>query len=102
MATVAQPQPIASLAPNPVVAEAVVVPVGYNVASGWGALVLWFIIVAVIVWFILYSLRPTWVQQRGEGGLPNGQVDAGRVLLASVVIALVVVLIIWLLRSNCR
>lgn len=83
--------------------EAIVVrPVGYNVTSGWGALVLWFIIIAVITWFILYSLRPTWVQQRGEGGLPNGQVDAGRVLLASVVIALVIVLIIWLLRNNCR
>lgn len=99
----AQVVPIATLAPGPVVVEKVEVkPVGYRISEGWASLVLWFIIVAVIAWFVLYSLRPTWVQQRGADGLPTGQVDAGRVLLAAIVIALIIVLIVWLLRANCR
>jgi hypothetical protein len=90
-------QPLSALAATPVA----VAPVSYSMTSGWGAYVLWFIIIAVITWFILYSLRPTWVQQT-TNGTPNGQVDAGRVLLWSVVIALIVVLIVWLIRSSCR
>jgi len=101
MSVVSQ-QPIASLSPVPVVTENVVVkPVRYSLGNNWMGLVLWFILAAVVVWLILYSLRPTWVQQRGEGGLPNGNVDAMRVLWASLIIALVIVIIVWLLRSNC-
>ena len=99
--------PLSSLAAQPVVVEepVVVVPArsSYNLTGGWGALILWFIIVAVIVWFILYSLRPTWVQQRDAStGQPNGNIDAGRVLLASVIIAIIVVVIVALIRGSCR
>jgi hypothetical protein len=88
-------QPLSALAATPVDNN------GYNMKKGWGTYVLWFIIIAVIAWFILYSLRPTWVQQETNGS-PNGQVDAGKVLLWAIVIALIVVLLVWLIRSSCR
>ena len=95
-----QAQPLSALAATPVV----IVEekrVSYNMSSGWGALILWFIIIVVISWFILYSLRPAFVQGHDSNGQPNGSIDAGRVLLASVVIALIVIVIVVLIRSSC-
>jgi len=92
--------PLSTLAPTPVVVVEQK-PVVYNMTSGWGALILWFIIIAVITWFILYSLRPTWVQRKDSNGQPTGAIDAGRVLLASIVIALIIVIIVWLIRGSC-
>lgn len=98
-------QPLSALAATPVAAPAAATcgaaGSNYTMTSGWGAYVLWFIIIAVITYFILYSLRPTWVQQL-TNGVPNGQVDAGKVLLWSVIIALIIVLIVWLIRQSCR
>lgn len=74
----------------------------YNLGAGIGNLILWFIIIAVIVWFILWSLRPAWVQTTGADGQLTGQVDAGKVLIASIIIALILVIIIWLIKAASR
>lgn len=58
-----------------------------------GALLLWFVIFIVVFWLIYYSLKPTFVLQND-----NNQVDTAKVLLASVISALVLVIIIWLIR----
>jgi hypothetical protein len=63
---------------------------------GWGwlaFLIVWFIVFTVIFWLIFYSLRPSWVLQPG-----TNNVDMGRVLLASVVAAIILILIIWLIK----
>ena len=81
-----------------VVTETVVVEDEHMQKSHWGGfgvLVLWFIIIAVLIYLILYSLRPQWVLIDGE---PT-QVDSGRLLLAALIIAFIVVLIIWLVRT---
>lgn len=70
--------------------------------GGVGSLILWFIIIAVIVWFILWALKPKAVQVLTPSGEPTGQLDAGKVLIASIIIALIIVLIIWLIRSCAR
>lgn len=68
---------------------------GYGYSSlGWA--VLWFIIIAVIVWLIIFSLKPAWALNE------DGDVDTGKVLLASIVIALIIVIIIWLIYAFCR
>lgn len=68
---------------------------GHGYASiGWA--VLWFIIIAVIVWLIVYSLRPTWALN------DDGDLDTGKILLASIVIALIIVIIIWVIYAACR
>ena len=74
---------------------------GYALGGGIGSLILWFIIIAVIVWFILYATRPRAVQRLNQDGQPTGEVDAGKVLIGSIIIALIIVIIIWLIGS-CR
>lgn len=67
---------------------------GYGYSSlGWA--VLWFIIIAVIVWLIIFSLKPAWALNE------DGDVDTGKVLLASIVIALIIIIIIWLIYAAC-
>lgn len=68
---------------------------GYGYSSlGWA--VLWFVIIAVIVWLIIFSLKPAWALNE------DGDVDTGKVLLASIVIALIIVIIIWIVYMACR
>ncbi len=66
---------------------------GYS-SIGWG--VLWFIIIAVIVWLIIFSLKPAWSLD------DDGNVDTGKVLLASIVIALIIVIVVWIIWAACR
>ena len=92
-------QPLSTLVPSP---EAVMVaPGAYKVIDGspqmqawnWGAFILWFIIIAVIVWLILYSLKPGWVLN------PDGTVNGGKVLVSAIIIALIIIFIIWLIKA---
>lgn len=65
-------------------------------SSGWGwlgALILWFIIFTVLFWLIYYSLKPGFVLNA------DGDVDTGKVLLASVISSLILVIIIWLIKA---
>jgi hypothetical protein len=75
---------------------------GYALGGGFGNLLLWFIIIAVIAWFILWAWRPVAVQRIGPNGQPTGEVDAGKVLIGSIIIALIIVIIIWLIRACCQ
>lgn len=61
---------------------------------GWlGMLLLWFIIFTVLFWLIFYSLQPSWVLNA------DGTVNTGKVLLAAIVSAIILVIIIWLIKS---
>jgi hypothetical protein len=61
---------------------------------GWlGILILWFIIFTVMFWLIFYSLNPSWSQNQ------DGTVNTGKVLLAAIIAAIVLVIIIWLIKS---
>ena len=61
---------------------------------GWlGVLILWFIIFTVLFWLIFYSLKPGFVLQSD-----SNQVDTAKVLLASVIASLILVILIWLIR----
>lgn len=63
--------------------------------GGFGVYLLWFIVIAVLIWLILYSLRPTWVVVEDD---PT-RVDSGRLLLAALIVAFIIVIIIWAVRS---
>jgi hypothetical protein len=70
---------------------------GTEMGYGWGwlgALILWFIIFTVLFWLIYYSLKPSFVLQTD-----SNQVDTGKVLLAAVISALILVIIIWLIKA---
>ena len=91
-----QPQPIASLAPHPSTVSGA--PLMKGSATN---LLIWFVIIAIVAWFIMYFTKwPTFIQKVNAQGQPTGVADAGRALLAAVILALIIVLIIWLFRSN--
>lgn len=61
---------------------------------GWlGVLILWFIIFTVLFWLIFYSLAPSWTLNQ------DGTINTGKVLLASIIAAIILVIIIWLIKS---
>ena len=61
---------------------------------GWlGMLLLWFIIFTVLFWLIFYSLKPAWALNA------DGSVNTGKVLLAAVVSSIILVIVIWLIKS---
>ena len=70
--------------------------------GGIASLILWFFIIAVIVWFILWLTKPTAVQYKNAAGEPTGQVDAGKVLIGAIVISLIIVILIALFRAVVR
>lgn len=66
----------------------------YGWKWGWlGALILWFIIFTVLWWLIFFSLKPSFVLQKD-----SNQVDTSKVLLYSVIVALILVIFIWLIK----
>jgi hypothetical protein len=66
---------------------------------GIGNLLLWFFVLAVIIWFILWTVKPKLVQKLTPNGDPTNTVDPGKVLIASIVIALIIMVIFWLAKS---
>lgn len=74
---------------------------GYGM-GGFGNFVLWFVIIFVIIWFIMWLTKPAAVQTRNPDGSLTGNIDAGKVLVASLVIALIIIVLVWLFRSLCK
>lgn len=70
--------------------------------NSWVGYILWFIIIAIIVWVILIATKPTWVQTYTPEGIPTGNIDQGKAITWSVVIALVIVIIIWIIRAATK
>lgn len=104
MATV-NVQPLSALAPSPMLSgDALVVGkvhgsgMGmHHVKSGFGHFVFWFILLTVFIWLIIYALRPTWAL--APAGTQPAALDTGKILWTSIVIALVLLLILWLIVS---
>jgi hypothetical protein len=83
-------QPLGSLGVNPQMTQHM--QYGYGCMDGFGFYLIWFLIIAIVTWVILYSVRPNWVLQA------DGELNAGKVLLWSVVVGLIGIFIIWLIR----
>ena len=62
--------------------------------GGFGAFLGSFIGLAVVIWIIIFSLKPSWVLVRG-----GTEVDTVKVLWSAIIIALIIVVIIWLIKS---
>ena len=80
---------------------------GYGGGGGnpaWA--VVWFIIIAIIIWLILAGSRPEFVQRKDDTGCPTGEVDQGLAVLWAVIIAIVICIIlgiiVWLFNAGRR
>jgi len=68
------------------------------VGYGWWFYLFWFLVVGIIVWFLLFALKPDFVQKTNKYDEPTGEVDQGRVLGISIVVALIVTFLIWMFQ----
>lgn len=71
----------------------------YGAGNCWTGLCMffiWFLIIFFIVAVILWLLKPTWVLRPVAGGF---EVDVGKVVLYSALIALIIIIIIWLIKT---
>ena len=66
------------------------------------AIIIWYVIIALITWFVLYAAKPKWVQKKDpQTGVATGEVDAGKALVSALLIALIIMVIIYLLKCIC-
>ena len=68
---------------------------GYGYGGGSLTWLLWFIVFVIIIWLIIFAVKPTWAQKCDEHGHKTGEVDAGRALLWAIVIAIIICVFIW-------
>ncbi len=71
---------------------------------GWWSIILTFIIVFIIAWFLLYSLKPNCVLNVDANGnvIQPPTVNGGKVVVYSIIIALIVCLLLWAFRNSFR
>lgn len=63
---------------------------------GWWFFLFWFLVIGIIVWFVLFALKPDFVQEKDRHDNPTGEVDQGKVLGSAIVISLVLIFVVWL------
>ena len=66
--------------------------------NNWWFYLFWFLVIGVIVWFLLFALKPDFVQNEDDDHNATGEVDQGKVLLYAVVIALIAIFLIWVFQ----
>jgi cell division protein FtsX len=67
--------------------------IGTGFWFGLSQFVLWLLVLTSFIWICIYAARPQWSLK--SDGLT---IDAGKVLLASLIIALIIVIVGWLLK----
>lgn len=63
-------------------------------------LLLWTVILSVIMLIILIFWKPEIIQKTNAEGEPIGELDTAKTILASIIVALTIVLIIYLLSTS--
>ncbi len=83
-------------------------PSGSTGGSGrFAYFILWWIILVIIIWFIIYSLQPSWIMKNDDGDCDSGsckkkcEVDQGKAILVSVIIALIIMLLFYFASTRC-
>lgn len=84
-------QPVATLSPQPVVVQGQPV-----LRDSWVTYLIAFIVIAIIVYLILWAIRPQWLRN------DDGSLNVGKTIGVAVVVAFILVLLWWALRSCSR
>ena len=65
--------------------------------SGWTVLI-WFVILAALAWVILYAIKPNIIRQTNALGVPTEAVDQGKLLIASIIVSIILLAILYLIN----
>jgi len=65
---------------------------GYHVNNSVAILIVWFFVILLVVWLAIYALSPGLLMRKD-----SLEIDSGKALLASVLIAFILVVIVWLI-----
>lgn len=60
------------------------------------------LVVFLILWFVIRAWKPDFVQKRDAQNVVTGEIDNGRLFLATAIATLIVVLGLWLLCCLCK
>jgi hypothetical protein len=69
-------------------------------AHDYGRLVLWFLLVTLLAWFLLWSLKPITVLKTDAGGHACDEVDDRKVLIGALATGLIVVVILLMVQRS--
>lgn len=98
--TCAEPKPTCGQTPAVVVVEEVKVEEKKESymggAAGVIALIIWALVIFAAAYLLFYYFRPWFVLT--DPNNPNSPIDTGKILLASFIVALIALIIIWLIK----
>ena len=86
-----------SSAPVVVVEREAVVGKSY---SSWSGIITVFLVIAVVAFFVLYALNPTFVQNTNANGQPDGIQNIGKIIVTAIIIGLIAALLYWAFTST--
>lgn len=66
---------------------------GYRIGNDVGIIIVWFFVFFVVIWLALYALKPSYIM-KGK----TKEVDSGKALLASALLALVFIIFIVVVK----
>lgn len=66
----------------------------------WINLLVWFLVSAILAYVVLYSWNPVYLQKKDTLGKPTGVSDPVSTVIASVVVGLIVLLIVWFVQRK--
>ncbi len=102
MSNVSQNQPISSLAKECMNRSEEHYDNNSGCGNGWWFFLFWFLVIGIIIWFLLFALKPDFVQKTDDEDNVTGEVDQGKVLLWAVIIALIAIFLIWIFQWGFR
>lgn len=94
-------EPIASLAPNgEILVDTNPTVVRVEKGNSIMNLLVWFLVIAAIIWGLFAIFKPTWVQKKDLNGFPIGELDQSKAIIYALIISLLIVGILYVVKRN--
>lgn len=64
--------------------------------GSWWGFFFWWIIIALVLYFVLFALKPDFVLKKDDYGDCYDEIDQGKLLGSAIVISLIIIFVLWL------